>query len=231
MLCSTEYRGEALVSRTRHIIVLLLFAAAAALVGFSNIERKVQSTPVDLSAIPKDIGEWHMASENSALGKFESTFLDVVLVRTYQRKDGKVIMLAVVFGADQRKNFSIHLPEICYKSAGYDVTSLGYAEMQTPGLKLKQLLMKNAALGTEPVQYWIVLDGQVVTSKFEHRLRQLYYGLWGAQASGVLVRVSSSSTDRALQEDLAVQKEFITALYKSLDPELKRLLFGAVTHE
>jgi EpsI family protein len=79
---------------------------------------------------------------------------------------------------------------------------------------------------TEPMQYWIILNGRVITSHFERKLKQVYYSLFNVHAGGVLVRVSSLSSDKDFQKDYEIQRSFINDLYKSLNPELRDLLFG-----
>lgn len=213
-------------NKMRPIIVLMLFAASAALILFANVDRKVMSTRVDLSAIPRDFGEWRMVSESTTVGKTEATFLDDVIIRAYQRKDGRQVMLAVAFGADQRKKYTIHLPEVCYASAGFSVTTIGQAVLDTPNLRLKQLLVKDATTRRESVQYWIVLNNRVVTDDFDRKLKQAFYTFFGAEAGGVLVRISSPSGTGDIKHDYEVQKEFIAALHGALNKELQTLLFG-----
>ena len=207
--------------------VLALFVLVAGLVFVDRPERHAQTSTINLSAIPTDIGDWHMISQDTSIGKGESKFLDDVLFRIYERKDGKTIMFAVAYGADQRKNFSIHLPEVCYKAAGYEIIPVGQVLMNFPSIKVKQLMATRSTEGIEAIQYWIVLNGKVVTNEFDRKLKHVYYGIVGTDAGGVLLRVSSLSTFLDCQQDYKDQNEFIHALYKSLKPEMKRLLFGA----
>lgn len=213
--------------KIKHYTILALFALAGALTFFCRSdERHVKTTRIDLTTVPESFGDWHMIKQDANLKAKEAKFLDDVLFRTYERKDGKCIILAIAYGTDQRKKFTIHMPEVCYKGAGCNVTSIGQATMPFPGLTLRQMLAKNPDGGLEAVQYWIVLGGRQVTSEFERKLKRAYYGFFGADAGGVLVRVSSASNDRYFRADYEVQQDFISALYKSLAPELMILLFG-----
>jgi EpsI family protein len=206
-------------------MVIVLFIAAAAFVMFYKVERNIQESTINLASIPEEIGEWQMLEQQTGMGK-SSEFLNDVLFRTYKREDGKTIMLAIAYGADQKQNFSIHVPEGCYRAAGSDVTSIGVVnDADIPNLELKRLLVKDKEK-TEPMQYWIVLNGKVITNHFERKIKQIYYSLFNVQAGGVLVRVSSLSNDKDFQNDYEIQRSFINALYKSLNPELRRLLFG-----
>src|SRR3989304_6725829 len=212
--------------KAKFIMVIVLFIAAAALVMFYKVERVTQAKTINLNAIPEEVGEWQMIDEQSRMGTSASEFLNDVLFRTYKRGDGKTIMLAIAYGADQKQNFSIHVPEGCYRAAGSDVTSIGVVnDADIPGLEVKRLLVR-AEEKTEPMQYWIVLNGRVITSHFERKIKQVYYSLFNVQAGGVLVRVSSLSNDKDFQKDYEIQRSFINDLYKTVDPELRKLLFG-----
>lgn len=171
-----------------------------------------------------------MTRQKDGVGAFEATFLNNILFRTYQRADGKSIMLAVSYGADQKQSFSIHVPEGCYRASGFDVTSFGVFNTDLQGLKIKKVLVRRDNR-TEPLQYWIVMDGKVVTNHFERKLRQVYYSVFGVRAEGVLVRVSSLSGDRDFDKEYEIQKSFITDLYRSLSPALRKLLFGDDTRD
>lgn len=211
--------------KLKYLTLIVLFITAFGFTFFHKIDRIAQAKTANLTGIPIEIGEWHMISQQNDKGKFESTFLNDVLFRTYKRQDGRAIMLAIAYGADQKQHFSIHVPEGCYRAAGYDITSFGIAQMDMPDIVLKKMLVKGE-WRTEPVQYWIVLNGKVVTNHFERKMKQVYYSLFGAKAGGVLVRVSSLSTDKDFQKDYEIQRSFISDLYKTLNPELRRLLFG-----
>jgi EpsI family protein len=212
--------------KIKFIMVIALFIAAAAFVMFYKVERVTQASTINLAEIPEEIGEWQMLEQQTSMKKSASEFLNDVLFRTYQRGDGKIIMLAIAYGADQKQNFSIHVPEGCYRAAGSDVTSIGVVnDADIPGLELKRLLIKDKEK-TEPMQYWIILNGRVITSHFERKLKQVYYSLFNVHAGGVLVRVSSLSSDKDFQKDYEIQRSFINDLYKSLNPELRDLLFG-----
>ncbi|MBF0329910.1 MAG: EpsI family protein [Nitrospirae bacterium] len=208
--------------KKKYFVVLALFALAAVFTFFYKVERHIQPNQIDLNAIPTKIGYWKMISEENN----KNDFLNNILFRVYERTDGKKIMLAIAYGGDQRQNFSIHAPEGCYRAAGFDVTLFGTGRLDDIKLELNRLLVKSGTQSTETVQYWIVLNGKVVTNHFERKLKQIYYSFFGADAGGMLVRVSSFSNERDFQKDYDVQREFITVLHESLNPALKKMLGG-----
>ncbi len=210
------------------LIILLCLFGATGLFAYSVTIKKVipAQQAVDLSGIPVQIGPWHMTSQKLQASSFEKSFLNDVLFRVYERPDGKVVALAIAYGADQRQNFSIHVPEGCYRAEGYNVTSLGLTRLAAPDLQLKQMFAQKEK-ATESIQYWIVLNGKVVTNHFERKFKQIYYSLLGARAGGVLVRVSSLTPPQNNSTlDFDVQKDFIAALYGAVNGEQSKLLFG-----
>ena len=210
----------------KFLIVITLFISTTAFSHLYKVERINPLKGPDLSAIPTSINEWRLLDEQTDTSASESRFLNDVLYRTYARPDGKTISLAVAYGGDQRQYFSIHAPEGCYISAGYDVTSFGVIKIAKPNLELKEMLVQGPRNRTESVQYWIVLNGKVVTNHFERKIKQFYYSIFGAKSDGILVRVSSFSSEKEFQQDYLIQRRFITALYEQLNPELRRVLFG-----
>src|SRR3972149_1806606 len=212
--------------KTKFIMVIVLFIAVAAFVMFYKVDRVTQARTINLASIPEEIGEWQMLGQQTSMGTSSSEFLNDVLFRTYKRGDGKTIILAIAYGADQKQNFSIHVPEGCYRAAGSYVASIGVVnDADIPGLELKRLLVRDKEK-TEPMQYWIVLNGRVITSHFERKIKQVYYSLFNVQAGGVLVTVRPLTTGKDFQKDYEIQRSFINDLYKTVDPELRKLLFG-----
>ena len=207
------------------ILIIVIVATALFSYGFTVKKDTAENSAVDLKSIPKQVGVWRMTSQQVQASTFEKSFLNDVLFRIYERPDGRVVALAIAYGADQRQNFSIHVPEGCYRAAGYDVTSVGFTRLVQPAMSIKQLVaLKGKA--NESIQFWVVLNGQVVTNHFERKLKQLYYSLLGARAGGVLVRVSTISSAQNSGQDFDMQKEFISALYRSLNGVQRKMLFG-----
>ncbi|UFS68824.1 EpsI family protein [Geomonas sp. RF6] len=214
-------------SKAKHLVLIALLLVAGLAAAAPKEERHAEKRGPTLTAFPAQVGEWKMVTEDTSANSKEAKFLNEVLFRTYQRSDGKKVLLVVAYGADQRKKFNLHMPETCYKASGYQVMSQSKTTMHSPELKLKQLVVSADPVDTQPVQYWIMLDGKQVGSELEKRAKHLYYSVIGAQADGVLVRVSSFATAKTPDPDYQVQQEFIGSLYRSLDPQLKKLLFGA----
>ncbi|HTP64319.1 MAG TPA: EpsI family protein [Geobacteraceae bacterium] len=214
--------------KLKYCVVLTLFILAGALTFICRFQRHWQARPLDLSAIPTVVGDWSMINQENRLKGGEIKFLDNVLCRSYQRKDGRLLFLTIAYGADQRKKFSLHQPEICYKSAGCEVVPVGLTDLDSPRIKVKQLLVRDANGEFEAVQYWVVVGGEVVTSQFNRNLKHIYNNYFGKDAGGALIRVASITTAFDYQKEYGVQKEFIAALRDSLAQELRRICFGII---
>ncbi len=211
--------------RLKEIIVIVLVGIALCCSLLLGMERKTPAHGVDLAPVPARIGTWRMVGEHNGMTAQEKGFLNNVLFRVYERGDGKEVVLAIAYGADQRQNFRIHAPEGCYRAAGYDITTLGLCRLGRPAIPMKQIFADKGKSG-EAIQYWIVMNGEVVTNHYERKIRQLWYSLMGTRAGGVLVRISSPSTGKDLPALFAMQQEFITALYGAVDGEQRKMLFG-----
>lgn len=215
-------------AKAKHLVVLALVVAVSLLTVFSGEVRSntAAKAGVDLTSLPTVVGGWKAEGSDGGAGSKESAFLNDVLYRTYKRGDGKTVALAVAYGADQRKKFNLHLPELCYKASGYQVLSLAEGAMHSPDLKLKEMLVRDPA-STQEIQYWIVLGGKQVTGELEKRVRHLYYSVFGVAAEGVLVRVSSFSSESDAATDRKVQQEFVSTLYRTVNQGQRKLLFGS----
>jgi EpsI family protein len=77
----------------------------------------------------------------------------------------------------------------------------------------------------EPVTYWFTMGDRVVMGRLERLRVQLQNGLAGRIPDGMLVRVSSLSTDAP--GAYAAQQSFITAAVKALPPQHVSRFVGA----
>lgn len=213
-------------SKIKHLVVLGLVLAVSLVTIFSGEARVNRAKKADLSALPATVGEWKMVGADGSAGSKESTFLNDVLYRTYRRDDGKTVVLAVAYGADQRKKFNLHLPETCYKASGYQVLSLTEHAIGAPKLKLKEMMVQDSS-SVQQVNYWMILGGKQIAGELEKRVRHLYYSVFGVAAEGILVRVSSFSSEAGEAGDRKLQQDFISTLYRTVNEEQRKLLFGS----
>jgi EpsI family protein len=135
-------------------------------------------------------------------------------------------MLSVAYGGDQSDGTSAHRPEVCYPAQGFAISSNRIAALPLGDhtVRVRQL-MSHLGSRHEPITYWVVVGGEVVTSGIGQKLAQMRYGLRGIVADGMLVRVSSidANAERAYQ----VHQRFVADLWQSLDPAARNRVIGA----
>jgi EpsI family protein len=207
-------------------VVMGLLCSIFALANIKSEKKISVGKKIGLENVPSQIGDWKMinAEANSKLiSKWE--FLNEVITRTYSRTDGKVVWLAVTYGSDQRQVFAIHLPEGCYRAAGFDVESVGKVSIWRNGVKLKRLVGRGEGR-TEAISYWVVLDGEVITNHLRRKYKQLYNTILKKPAYGALIRVSSFASEGDIEKEYGVQADFIKQLAQSLPERLRVILFG-----
>ncbi|MFQ5647025.1 MAG: exosortase C-terminal domain/associated protein EpsI [bacterium] len=207
-------------------VVFILLCSAFASANIGGLAKISPGVKVGLEDIPRRIGNWKMVNARDERGLFKRwEFLNEVLMRTYTRADGASIWLAISYGADQRQAFAIHLPEGCYRSAGFDVESVGTFDLFNTGVKLKRLISRGNGR-TEPITYWVIIDGEVITNHLQRKIKQLYYTLFSRPSYGALVRVSSLADEHDVNRAYEIQKDFIAQLSKNLSQEKKKVFFG-----
>jgi EpsI family protein len=150
-----------------------------------------------------------------------------VLARAYVNvRTGDRVMLSVAYGGDQSDGTSAHRPEVCYPAQGFAISANRVVALPL-GERTVQVRQLMSHLGSrhEPITYWVVVGGEIVTSGLGQKLAQMRYGLRGIVADGMLVRVSSidASSERGFQ----MHQRFVDDLWQSLDPAARLRVMGA----
>ena len=89
-------------------------------------------------------------------------------------------------------------------------------------------MLATRAERSEPVTYWFTMGDRVVRGRVERLAMQLREGFKGRIPDGMLVRVSSISTDP--QAAYSAQQAFVAALLASMPPAERARLAGAAVH-
>lgn len=183
-----------------------------------------QAAPDLASIAPRQIGEWQTIDvpPDVALGdrgrqQTSAKLYEDVLMRTYRReRDGAILWLVVAYGGDQRASFTVHMPEVCYRSLGYEVEPRGTALMHagTSSAQVRRLVARSPER-IEPITYWVIMGDEIVDGQMNVKLRELWNGLTARAQSGTLVRVSmpvgSVPDDSAYQEHQAFIRQLVDA--------------------
>ncbi len=221
-------------SRRRALWLALLMAAGAGTARLARPGRHLADSVgvPDLEALfPARFAEWR--TDPGATLILPSPDVQAVLdriynqtiSRSYANARGERVMLVAAFGGDQSDGTSVHRPEVCYPALGFAVSAHRAAilPLDDRALPVRQLVARLDAR-REPVTYWIVVGGQVVTTGIGQKLAQMRHGLRGVIADGLLVRVSSLDADA--DAAYALQRRFVGELHAHLTPAQRERVFG-----
>src|SRR5690606_22483036 len=186
-----------------------------------------------------EFGDWHAEADPVAQVLLvpnaadrtaaEAASYDDVLMRTYRRRDGARVMVALAYGRRQTQELKIHRPELCYYAQGFAVRSLGTraVPLDAPhGVEALALVAESRAR-TEIVSYWIRIGERLANDPWELRWTIFRDGLAGRVPDGLLVRTSSlAASPAAAEREIALQHEFLADLYRALPPAARRFLAG-----
>lgn len=193
-------------------------------IGMPNLEQM----------FPKQFGDWQVDTNTPVIlpSPDVQALLDKiynqVLARTYvNKRTGERIMLSVAYGGDQSDGTSAHRPEVCYPAQGFAIKA-NREESLTVGDRQLAVRRLMSALGQrhEPITYWIVVGGAVVTTGIGQKLAQMRHGLRGVIADGMLVRVSNIDVDAVRGH--RVHDRFIRDLASSIDGASAVRTFGSI---
>jgi exosortase B len=172
----------------------------------------------DLEAIvPAAFGDWRIdpdvvqvAPAPDVQANLDRLYRQIVS-RTYVNGQGERMMLTIAHGGDQSDALKAHRQEACYAAQGFQIRSLERGELSTAGRTIPVTRM-HAVRGdrSEPVTYWFTMGDRVVHGRLERLRVQVENGLAGRIPDGMLVRVSSLSTD--VPRAHAAQQSFVAAL-------------------
>jgi len=183
--------------------------------------------------IPEAFGEWRVDKSirpvlpDPGLQAMLDSLYSQVLARTYINPKGERIMLSIAYGSDQgNEATAVHRPEFCYSAQGFKVRVLA-KETITVGETVVPVARVLAHLGprNEPITYWVTLDETATLPGFGRKLQQIRFGLKGEIPDGMLVRVSSISTNQ--EAAFGLQQGFIEQMYSALPAQVRGRYFGA----
>jgi exosortase B len=187
----------------------------------------------DLQAIiPSQFGDWKLDPDTvpvTAAPDVQANLdrlYDQIVARTYVNSAGEQMMLTVAYGGDQSDALKAHRQEVCYRAQGFDIASLAHGRLAASGREIP-VTRFHARLGerSEPVTYWFTMGDRVVLGRGERLRVQLEHGFAGRIPDGMLVRVSSLSTEPAAA--YAAQASFIAAIAAALPSHDSARFIGA----
>lgn len=203
------------------LIAATLMAAASWFGAWAQPTRRMADIhPREpLSALFADqIGKWSMDKTTlnvplppDVAAQVKEIYTEVA-DRSYVSKDGQRMMVTVAYGRDQSDGFKVHRPEVCYAAQGFTVGEAMDAKLDLGGRQIDvKHVNTNKDARHEPVTYWMVIGDNVVNSPSRHKFFQIKYAFDGLIADGLLVRVSSLSSDpaQAYEEQAAFVRDWL----------------------
>jgi EpsI family protein len=180
--------------------------------------------------IPRSFGNWIIDPSIAPItpapdvqAKLDRLY-DQIVSRTYVNAQGERVMLVVAYGGEQSDALKAHRQEVCYAAQGFAIRNVSHGDLR---LREKTIPVTRvvAVRGprSEPVTYWLTMGDRVVLGRLERLMVQLRFGLSGRIPDGLLMRVSSISSNPA--QAFSGQEEFISALLEGMRPgDVHRLL-------
>jgi EpsI family protein len=184
------------------------------------------------SMVPPAFGDWSIdpaivpvAPTAEVQAKLDRIYSQTVS-RTYVNSRGEHMMLTVAYGGDQSDALKAHRQEVCYTAQGFTIHDLQGAELALGGASIpvtRMVAVRDDRV--EPVTYWFTMGDRVVRGRLERLAVQLREGFAGRIPDGMLVRVSSISSDPA--GAYAAQQAFVTELLAAMPASGRARLAGA----
>ena len=214
------------------LIMGMLMVLASALTVLITPSVMSSDPKLDLDAIiPSEFNDWKVdlsiASPlvSADVTEVISNIYNQTLSRTYINKIGERVMLSIAYGSDQTKDLQVHRPEICYRTAGFDIGKMTKTFVDTTLGQIPVMrLVAKQGLRNEPISYWIRVGDSLTRGWFEQKLTTIRYGLTGKVPDGLLFRVSTITNDE--QDSYRIQQAFITDLLKAMRGEDQYWLVG-----
>jgi len=182
--------------------------------------------------IPLKIGDWTFDTTSGLVlpppDQLARLLYDQQVARSYTSPDQLPVMLLLAYGSSQSGMLQIHRPEICYPASGFKLTETQVTSVPlAAGRSLpSRSFTANSDTRVEQVLYWTRIGELVPTGWWGQRLAVVRSNLHGRIPDGLLVRLStvSSDTDQAQ----ATLKQFARAMLETMTPATRRMLIGPI---
>ncbi|HEX3099283.1 MAG TPA: EpsI family protein [Usitatibacter sp.] len=219
--------------RTGPLVALAALAIAGTALATPALVPVAAPAAIDLAQIvPERFGDWRIDPDAVQVAPSADVQANLdrlygqVLTRTYVDPAGERMMLTVAYGGDQSDALKAHRQEVCYAAQGFQVRALETGRLAAGGRSIpvtRFLAVRGER--SEPVTYWFTMGDRVVLGRLDRLRAQLAAGFAGRIPDGMLVRVSSISSDP--RAAFAAQRAFADALLAAVGPGAAQRLAGA----
>ena len=219
------------------LVLFVTFLLSAAMTPREIMADKRTQFVLD-DIIPDEFGDWRRVKEVNASSQISlyanrgeqvgDLIYEQTMMRTYKHKSGARVMLALAYGATQRSELTLHKPEVCYVSQGFQIidSEKTVILLNDKSIPIKRLLAKSGSR-VEPITYWIrVGDYMVDGGSVSMKLAVVKEGLSGRVPDGVLFRVSSIAPSmESVSSNYNLHNKFIKELVNAVDLRNVKTLF------
>lgn len=236
----TFAKSNAVIKSNTAIIILALCAALIAAEYLKPAARGAAVGDIDLQQqIPATFSTWRLEPnlqpiiEGTAYGEkqhgenqYGKKLYSQVLSRTYADANGDRVMLSIAYGGNQaREESQVHRPEICYSAQGFSVQPLrdDIVRIGDHHITVRRVLTQRGQR-VEPLSYWATVGDRSVLPGIARKFAQFRLGLFGRNADGMLVRVSSIGSDE--ERAFSTQDIFLRDLAVTMNPGARKKYFG-----
>lgn len=219
-----------LLKRSLIVFFLMILTAISAyyikseLTPTTHFPKLDKLLPVALNGWHKDTGYKYEIVDPVTQREMDKIYSQTVSA-IYHGPNGEMMMVSIAYGADQRDEFQVHKPEVCYPAQGYEVLNNQANQLKTAfgPISIRQLETKSD-LRQEYVTYWIRVGDRVPANNLERKWVQLKMAMEGQIPDGLLFRVSSIGAKAPYEFDQ--QAKFIKELLAKLPDREREILIG-----
>lgn len=178
--------------------------------------------------VPNTIGDWSFVAASGLVlppeDQLEKQLYSQLLTRTYTNARGVQMMLLIAYNGSQDGVVQVHRPEVCYPAGGFALTRIDPHEIPiAKDITLpSRFIVAETGMRREQIIYWTRLGTAFPRQWREQRLAVFEQNLEGNIPDGLLVRISSVSSDVGPAELDAFARD----LYASVGNTMRRVLVG-----
>jgi EpsI family protein len=180
--------------------------------------------------IPLKVGSWAFDTASGLVlpppDQLARLLYDQQVARSYTSPDQLPVMLLLAYGTSQSGMLQIHRPEICYPASGFRLTETQITSIPLGDSRVlpSRSFTANSDTRVEQVLYWTRIGELVPIDWWTQRLAIIRSNLHGRIPDGLLVRLSTVSSDA--DQAQATLKKFARGLIETMPPTHRRMLIG-----
>ena len=215
------------------VVLPLLTCALALSLFFTFRPENITTTVADVSAIPKNLGEWvFIQDDHLDPNTMKQIAADSYVSRFYgNQRTGQIVQLLVVYRRYGRREFA-HRPELCYPAGGYtiikkDRTTLPYGGHDAPAVHLiadgSRVALANGTTGvpTTTVSYLFASGDRTECDFLLQQIWMAFERIIPNKNGWTFIRLSTMRRNGNTDEDsFAAQQDFM----RVYSPEIQRVI-------